>query len=73
MEERFGSVHMNDTALQYFQNANLAGKSSDQMIKEFQAIQRYKEEELMAQQLNQAAPNELEQMINEACEEPGDN
>ena len=27
--ERFGNVHMNETALEYFQNANLAGKSSE--------------------------------------------
>ena len=37
------------------------------MVKEFQAIQRFKEEELVAQQLNQAAPNELEAMINDAA------
>ena len=38
---------MNETAIEYFQNANLAGKTSEQMIKEFQAIQRFKEEELV--------------------------
>ena len=27
--ERFGSVHMNETAMEYFQNANLAGKTSE--------------------------------------------
>ena len=47
--ERFGSVHMNDTALEYFQSGNMAGKSADQMIKEFRAIQRFKEEELVQQ------------------------
>ena len=45
--ERFGSVHMNETALEYFQSTNVAGKSADQMIREFRAIQRYKEEELV--------------------------
>ena len=30
--QRFGNVHMNETALEYFQNANLAGKTSEQMI-----------------------------------------
>lgn len=50
--ERFGNVHMNETALEYFQGASMAGKTSEQMIKEFQAIQRYKEEELIQQQLN---------------------
>ena len=67
--ERFGSVHMNETAMEYFQSASLAGKTSEQMIKEFQAIQRFKEEELIQQQLNQAVPNELEGMINDAANE----
>ena len=30
--QRFGNAHMNETALEYFQNANLAGKTSEQMI-----------------------------------------
>lgn len=50
ISERFGSVHMNETALEYFQSAtNLAGKTPEQMIREFHAIQRYKEEELIQQ------------------------
>jgi len=49
ISERFGSVHMNETALEYFQSANLAGKTAEQMIREFHAIQRYKEEELIQQ------------------------
>ena len=35
ISSRFGSAHMNETAMEYFQNANLAGKTSEQMIKEF--------------------------------------
>ena len=53
-------MHMNDTALEYFQSANVGGKSADQMIREFRAIQRFKEEELVAQQLNQGSNNEYD-------------
>ena len=48
ISERYGSTHMNERAMEYFKNANLAGKTPEQIVKEFQAIQRYKEEELMA-------------------------
>jgi hypothetical protein len=33
--------------MDYFQNASLAGKNPDQIIRELQAIQRFKEEELI--------------------------
>ena len=37
---------MNETALEYFQRANLQGKSAEVMAQEFKAIQRFKSEEL---------------------------
>ena len=37
---------MNETALEYFQRANLEGKSAEQIAKEFEAIQRFKQEEI---------------------------
>ena len=33
--QRFGSAHMNELAMEYFQSASLSGKTSDQIIKEF--------------------------------------
>ena len=38
---------MNETAMEYFQGANMSAKTPEQMIKEFTAIQRFKEEELV--------------------------
>ena len=53
--------------MEYFQGANMSAKTPEQMIKEFTAIQRFKEEELVQSQLNQAPQNELEDMINDAA------
>ena len=46
ISERYGSLQMNETALEYFQRANLQGKSAEVMAQEFRAIQRFKSEEL---------------------------